>query len=80
MKLQVTEGCTAFSYEVDDKEWVDLTHEECKETLLKLIESCDDCRNLKHVFIDLMQDLGEFKDLGTCDQCGDYVTRYTLEI
>ena len=80
MKLQVTEGCTAFSYEVDDKEWVDLTHKECKETLLKLIESCNDCRNLQYVFIGLMQDLGDFEDLGTCDQCGDYITRYTLEI
>ena len=80
MKLEVTEGCTAYSYEVDGEEWVDLTEEKCKEVLLKLIESCDDCQSLQHIFIALVQDVGEYENLGTCDQCGDCVTRYKLEI
>ena len=80
MKLEVTEGCTAYSYEVDGEEWVDLTEEKCKEVLLKLIESCDDCQSLRHVFTILVQDMGEYENLGTCDQCGDSVMRHTLEL
>ena len=80
MKLQVTEGCTAYSYEVDDVEWNDLTHEKCKEVLLKIIDNTLDCTNLQFVFTSLVQELGEYEDLGNCEQCGDFITRHTLEI
>ena len=35
MKLEVTEGCTAFSYTVNDKEWVDLSNEKRKDCNIK---------------------------------------------
>lgn len=70
MKLQVTEGCTAYSYEVDGVEWNELTHEQCKEVLLKLINTCDNCQGLQHVFTALVQDIGKYEDLGCCGQYG----------
>ena len=80
MKLEVTEGCTAFSYSVDDKEWVDLSNEERKNVLLKIIQSQIEFNNCQDVFISLVQEFGKYKNLGRCEQCGDCIETHTLEI
>ena len=80
MKLEVTEGCTAFSYTVNDKEWVDLTDDERKDVLLKIIQSQIEFDNCQDVFISLVQDFGQYKNLGRCEECGDCITTHTLEI
>ena len=80
MKLEVTEGCTAFSYTVNDKEWVDLTDEERKDVLLKIIQSQNQFDNCQDVFISLVQEFGKYKNLGRCEQCGDCIETHTLEI
>lgn len=80
MKLEVTEGCTAFSYTVNDKEWVDLTDEERKDVLLKIIQSQNQFDNCQDVFISLIQEFGKYKNLGRCEQCGDCIETHTLEI
>lgn len=80
MKLEVTEGCTAYSYEVDGEEWRDLTNDDRKYVLLNIINSQDNFDNCQHIFTSLVQEFGEYENLGSCDQCGDYVSRYTLEI
>ena len=80
MKLEVTEGCTAFSYTVNDKEWVDLTDNERKDVLLKIIQSQIEFNNCQDVFISLVQEFGKYKNLGRCEQCGDCIEIHTLEI
>ena len=80
MKLEVTEGCTAFSYTVNDKEWVDLTDDERKDVLLKIIQSQIEFNNCQDVFISLVREFGKYKNLGRCEQCGDCIETHTLEI
>ena len=80
MKLEVTEGCTAFSYTVNDKEWVDLTDDDRKDVLLKIIQSQIEFNNCQDVFISLVQEFGKYKNLGRCEQCGDCIETHTLEI
>ena len=80
MKIEVTEGCTAFSYTVNDKEWIDLTNEEKKDVLLKIIQSQTEFDNCQDVFISLVQEFGQYKNLGRCEECGDCITTHTLEI
>lgn len=80
MKLEVTEGCIAYSYEVDGKEWIYLTNEERRDILLRIIQSQNDFNNCQSVFTSLVQEFGKYEYLGNCDQCGDCITRHTLEI
>lgn len=80
MELKVTEGCTAFSYTVNDKEWVDLSNEERKDVLLKIIQSQNNFNNCQEIFTSLVQEFGQYNFLGHCEDCGDYITTYILEI
>ena len=58
----------------------DLTNEEKKGVLLKIIQSQTEFDNCQDVFISLVQEFGQYKNLGRCEQCGDCIETYTLEI
>ena len=80
MKIESVTGCTCDSLTVDDVETVDMDKEAVKDVIKKLINREDDLGILQSVLIDLVEFQGEFEDLGRCDQCGDWITKYTLEI
>ena len=80
MKIESVTGCTCDSLTVDDVETVDMDKEAVKDVIKKLIDREDDLGTLQSILIDLVETQGEFEDLGYCDQCGDWITKYTLEI
>ena len=80
MKIESVTGCTCDSLTVDNVETVDMDKEAIKDVIKKLIDREDDLGVLQSILIDLVEFQGEFEDLGHCDQCGDWITKYTLEI
>ena len=80
MKIESVTGCTCDSLTVDNVETVDMDKEAVKDVIKKLIDREDDLGTLQSILIDLVETQGEFEDLGRCDQCGDWITKYTLEI
>lgn len=80
MKLEYTDGCICTSLTVDGKETVDMSKEELKEIIYKLLDNESDLAVLQNIWIDLVTSQGEFEDLGQCEECGDLITKYTLEI
>lgn len=80
MKIESVTGCTCDSLTIDNVETVDMDKEAIKDVIKKLINREDDLGVLQSVLIDLVEFQGEFEDLGHCDQCGDWITKYTVEI
>lgn len=80
MKLEYTDGCICTSLTVDGKETVDMSKEELKEVICKILDKESDLGVLQDIWCDLVTSQGEYEDLGQCEECGDYITRYTLEI
>ena len=80
MKIESVTGCTCDSLTIDNVETVDMDKEVIKDVIKKLINREDDLGILQSILIDLVEFQGEFEDLGHCDQCGDWITKYTLEI
>ena len=80
MKIESVTGCTCDSLTVDDVETVDMDKEAVKDVIKKLIDREDDIGTLQFILMDLVETRGEFEDLGHCDQCGDWITKYTVEL
>ena len=80
MKIESVTGCTCDSLTVDNVETVDMDKEAVKDVIKKLINREDDLGILQSILIDLVEFQGEFEDLGRCDQCGDWITKYTVEL
>ena len=80
MKIESLTGCTCDSLTVDNVETVDMDKEAVKDVIKKLINREDDLGVLQSILIDLVEFQGEFEDLGHCDQCGDWITKYTVEL
>ena len=80
LKIESVTGCTCDSLTVDYVETVDMDKEAVKDVIKKLTDREDDLGILQSVLIDLVESQGEFEDLGHCDQCGDWITKYTVEL
>ena len=80
MKLEYTDGCTCTSLTVDGVETVDMSPDSLKEVIYKLINNESDFGTLQSIWMDLVTSQGDYEDLGKCEECGDWITRYTLEI
>ena len=80
MKLEYTDGCVCTSLTIDGKETIDMNVEDFKSVIHKLIGNENDLGILQHIWIVLMEQQGKYEDLGHCPDCGDYITKYTLEI
>ena len=80
MKLEYTDGCVCTSLTIDGKETIDMNVEDFKSVIHKLIGNENDLGTLQHIWIVLMEQQGKYEDLGQCEECGDYITKYTLEI
>ena len=80
MKLEYTDVCICTSLNIDRKETIEMNVEDFKGVIHKLIDKENDLGTLQSIWIDLIQQQGEYEDLGHCSCCGDYITKYTLEI
>ena len=80
MKIESVTGCTCDSLTINGVETIDMDKEAIKDVIKKLIDREDDLGTLQSILTDLVEIQGEFEDLGHCEQCGDWITKYTLEI
>lgn len=79
MKINYTSGCTCDSLTIDDKESIDLSPKVIKDAIVRALERIDDISTLQDILMTVAE-TGEYEDLGHCEQCGDWITSYTLEI
>ena len=80
MKIEYTDGCICTSLTVDGKETAYMTPEEIKVSIRAMLDRETDIATLQDVWMSLIEHLGEYKDLGHCECCGDWISNYTLEI
>lgn len=80
MKLEYTTGCICDSLTIDGVETVDMKVEDLQRIICKIINKEEDIATLQQVLINLIETNGEYKDLGHCECCGDYISKYTLEV
>lgn len=79
MEIKVTEGCTAFSCYIDNKERSEFSTEELRNIVHKLVDMCDR-DNLESLIWDITEYVGEYKYEGHCDCCGDSIVNYTVKL
>lgn len=84
MKLKMVCGCTADSLTIDGKEEINLNTEEKKVVWKKVCEYLCHYGNHDHLNEFLQFVLSHHGKYGCstepCEQCGDYIETYTLEI
>ncbi len=80
MILETTNGCICDSITIDGIETVELPTDKIKDTLKILVDKETDIGLLQSILIDFIESKGEYEDLGTCEDCGDLITKYTLKI
>ena len=79
MKIEVTEGCTAFSCHIDNKERSEFSTEELRNIVHKLVDMCDR-DNLESLIWNISGYVGEYKYEGHCDCCNDSIVNYTVKL
>lgn len=80
MKLTYTEGCMAYNLDIDNKEIEDFTLQDQKNILKSLIDKYGNNSTIQNMIIDFLELNGIPKFIGHCDECGDNIYEYTLEI
>lgn len=80
MKIIGVSGCTCDSLTIDGVETADMDKRDIKDVVKKLIDNTNDLGTIQSILMDLVESQGDFEDLGTCEQCGDWITKYTVEI
>lgn len=80
MKLTYTDGCMAYNLDIDNKKIEDFTLQEQKDILKSLIDKHGDNSTIQNMIIDFLELSGIPEFIGHCNDCGDDVYEYTLEI
>lgn len=80
MKVVSVTGCTCDSLTIDGVESIDMKIEDLQAAIKKLIDKESDVAILQSILTDLVSDMGEIEDLGYCEECGDHIEQYTLEV
>lgn len=80
MKLQYVTGCIYDSLSIDGKEFNEMSLEEQRELLHKLVDNADGV-TLQQLFIEYMEgDESELYTSGPCECCGDLIFEYNREL
>ena len=61
-------------------ETIDLSIDKVKDTIKTLINKETDLGLLQSILIDFIESKGDYEDLGTCEECGDTISKYTLKV
>ena len=80
MKIEYTNGCVCTSLTVDGKETADMTSEEIKVSIQAMLDREIDFAVLQDIWTTLIESQGEYKNLANCEECGDWIFNYTLEL
>lgn len=81
MKIVISRGCTAFYNTIDGKNMFEYSREALQTVLLTICSKIEDQQMLIDTICVLTEEWGLFESENeACEQCGDTVYRYTLEI
>ena len=81
MTLNYIYGCTAYNLTIDGVEVSQLPPYEIADIIRHLVGWCEDNTLLKDMLGRRIEsDKGSVCDISHCDQCGDDIYNYTLEI
>ena len=80
MKFKVTDGCTCFSTTINGKDLNEFSDEDAKLYLGYLVEHLKDRGYIDSIIRDIVTVTGKHKFLYHCEECGDNVCEYNLEV
>ena len=82
MKIEYTEGCVCYGLDVDGEPFQDLSERKQKQILNKVIDTIVNKYgfSIMNVATDLVRSYGEYEFSHYCEDCGDSVCTYTIEI
>ena len=80
MKIEYTEGCVCYGLDVDGEPFNNLDHDKKIEVFDRIFEHLDEEYGLNTMLVGILQHYGEYKHIGHCDECGDNISSFTLEI
>lgn len=80
MNIKYINGCIDDSLTIDNIESVELSSDIIKEAIIRLLDNENDIGTLQSILIDLIESQGDYEDLGQCEECGDWITKYTVEV
>lgn len=80
MNIKYINGCIDDSLTIDNIESVELSPDIIKEAIIRLLDNENDIGTLQSILIDLIESQGDYEDLGQCEECGDWITKYTIEV
>lgn len=80
MKIEYTEGCIVYDLNVDGEPFNNLDHDKKIEVFDRIFEHLDEEYGLNTMLVDILQHYGEYKHCYTCQDCGDSVCTYTIEV
>lgn len=80
MEIKYTTGCTCESLLIDDKESIDMTTQEIRDVITKLLSTTKDLGLMQNIIINIVENQGDWESLGRCDECGDTIEKWTLKV
>lgn len=80
MKLKYTSGCTAYSVTVDNVEVADMQIEDLQNVIKTAINKVENQGFLQELLSNIIEMEGEWKESDYCEQCGDSIDTFELEI
>lgn len=79
-RIVYTDGCVVSGLTVDDRRFDDLSLEEQKAIMHKIIDSAQGSSCLQGMLIEYVETAGEYEYLYTCEECGDSVCSWTIDM
>ena len=79
MKINYVSGCVCDSLTIDNVESIDLPIETLRGAITKALNKVNDIAVLQNILMAIAE-TGDYKDLGHCEDCGDYIVEYTIEV
>lgn len=79
-KYEYITGCVCDSLTINSKETIDMKPEELKSHICKILDTINDLGTLQSILINLIEFTGDYKIDGPCEECGDYIYTYNLEV
>ena len=80
MKLEYTEGCICYGLDVDEEPFNDLDEAKKREVFDRMVEAILKDYDIQNITIDLLRQYGEYNHCFTCEDCGDSVCTYTIDV
>lgn len=80
MELTYTDGCIATSLDIDGVESIDMSIEDFRKVIHKIVDKIDDFAELQNIFMNFVECNSELINEYNCSCCGDYVTTYKINI